>query len=52
MENHPTVKIDDLFSLSKDHPGDRKPKSVSFSKEGQKRQGVQVASSIKSALDK
>jgi hypothetical protein len=52
MEKHPTVEIDDLFSLSKDHPEDRKPKSVSFSKDGQKRQGVQVAKSIKTALDK
>ena len=50
MKKHPAVKHDDLYALSKNHPEDQKPGSVSFKKEGQQRQGVQVANSIKIVL--
>ncbi|MBC8375951.1 MAG: SGNH/GDSL hydrolase family protein [FCB group bacterium] len=50
IEKHPAVKLDDQYSLSRNNPEDQKPGSVSFKKEGQQRQGLQVANSIKNVL--
>ncbi len=49
-KGHPSILLNDLYTLTENHPSDQKPANVHFDEAGKERQGRQVAEKILAAL--